>query len=124
MVRGFGESRILQSGDIQPVTNTALSSALDAQVVECIRSVVGPGSAPLHAPRFGGNEWTYLKECLDSTFVSSVGKFVDRFEAELADYCGAARAVAVVNGTAALQIALMPVSYTHLRAHETGRNLV
>lgn len=89
------------------MTNTALSSALDAQVVECIRSVVGPGSAPLHAPRFGGNEWTYLKECLDSTFVSSVGKFVDRFEAELADYCGAARAVAVVNGTAALQIALM-----------------
>jgi aminotransferase in exopolysaccharide biosynthesis len=61
----------------------------------------------LHAPQFGGNEWAYLKECLDSTFVSSVGKFVDRFEAELADFTGAARAVAVVNGTAALQIALI-----------------
>ncbi len=88
------------------MTATAPGFALDAKVVDCIRSVVGPGPAPLHAPHFGGKEWTYLKECLDSTFVSSVGKFVDRFEAELADYTGAVRAVAVVNGTAALQIAL------------------
>ena len=48
----------------------------------------------------------YLKECLDSTYVSSVGPFVDRFEAELADYVGARFAVAVVNGSAALQVAL------------------
>jgi perosamine synthetase len=60
----------------------------------------------LHAPSFDGNEWTYLKECLDSTFVSSVGKFVDRFEDELADFTGAKYAVAMVNGTAALHIAL------------------
>ena len=60
----------------------------------------------LHEPRFNGNEWTYLKECLDSTFVSSVGKFVDRFEDDLARFTGAKRAIAVVNGTAALHVAL------------------
>ena len=60
----------------------------------------------LHEPCFAGNEWRYLKECLDSTFVSSAGKFVDRFEAELVGFTGAKFAVAVVNGTAALHVAL------------------
>ncbi len=64
------------------------------------------GSVPLHEPTFGGNEWNYLKECLESTFVSSTGEFVDRFEADLAAYTAAKHAVAVVNGTAALHIAL------------------
>jgi aminotransferase in exopolysaccharide biosynthesis len=68
--------------------------------------VAGPGPVALHEPRFAGNEWIYLKECLDSTYVSSVGKFVDRFEADLAAYAGARHAVAVVNGTAALHVAL------------------
>ena len=54
--------------------------------------MVGTGSVALHEPWFAGNEWTYLKECLDSTFVSSVGKFVDRFEADLAAYTGARHA--------------------------------
>ena len=76
------------------------------QIVHAIESVVGAGPVGLHEPSFNGNEWTYLKECLDSTFVSSVGKFVDRFENELAEYTGAKRAVAVVNGTAALHVAL------------------
>jgi perosamine synthetase len=76
------------------------------QVVAAIRSVVGPQRVSLHEPSFTGNEWLYLKECLDSTFVSSVGKFVDRFEADLAEYTGAKHVVAVVNGTAALHIAL------------------
>jgi len=76
------------------------------QVVEAIRQVAGHAPVALHEPRFAGNEWAYLKECLDSTFVSSVGKFVDRFEADLAAYTGAKYAVAVVNGTAALHIAL------------------
>lgn len=79
---------------------------LPQEIVEAIRSVVGPGPVGLHEPRFRGNEWNYLKECLDSTFVSSVGKFVDRFEDELAAFTGAKRAVAVVNGTAALHVAL------------------
>jgi perosamine synthetase len=76
------------------------------QVVTGLRDVLGPGPAVLHEPSFKGNEWHYLKECLDSTFVSSVGKYVDRFELALASFTGAKHAVAVVNGTAALHIAL------------------
>ena len=88
------------------MTTVASSQSLCAQVVEAIHAVVGPGPVVLHEPRFAGNEWVYLKECLDSTFVSSVGKFVDRFEADLAAFTGAKHAVAVVNGTAALHVAL------------------
>jgi perosamine synthetase len=80
---------------------------LPQEIVQAIASVVGSGPLALHEPRFLGNEWLYLKECLDSTFVSSVGKFVDRFENELAAFTGAKRAVAVVNGTAALHVALL-----------------
>ena len=69
--------------------------------------MVGTGPAALHEPRFAGNEWAYLKECLDSTFVSSVGLFVDRFETDLAAYTGARFAVVVVNGTSALQMAYL-----------------
>jgi perosamine synthetase len=64
------------------------------------------GFLPLHEPVFFGNEKKYLNECIDSTFVSSVGEFVDRFEVMMAEYTGAKYAVAVVNGTAALEIAL------------------
>lgn len=60
----------------------------------------------LHEPVFAGNEWAYVKECLDTGWVSSAGKFVDRFEAELARRSGTRHAVAVVNGTAALDLAL------------------
>jgi len=60
----------------------------------------------LHEPRFTGNEQRYVQECMDSTYVSTVGAYVERFERELAAYTGARRAVAVVNGTAALQVAL------------------
>jgi len=84
----------------------SIPNTLAEQVVGAIRVVVGLGPAVLHEPNFAGNEWLYLKECLDSTFVSSVGKFVDRFEADLVAYTGAKYAVAVVNGTAALHIAL------------------
>lgn len=62
---------------------------------------------PLHAPTFQGNERRYLEECIDSTFVSSVGKFVDRFEDKIAEFTGAAKAVVCVNGTNALHIALI-----------------
>lgn len=83
------------------------NSSLPQNIVRAIKSVVGENPLALHEPRFNGNEWIYLKECLDSTFVSSVGKFVDRFEADLASFTGAKRAVAVVNGTAALHVALL-----------------
>ena len=62
---------------------------------------------PLHEPRFLGNEKKYLNECIDSTFVSSVGKFVDTFEEKFASYVGSKYAVATVNGTSALHISLI-----------------
>jgi len=62
---------------------------------------------PLHEPRFLGNEKAYLNDCIDSTFVSSVGKYVDRFEKEFAEMVGAKYAVATVNGTAALHVSLI-----------------
>ena len=62
---------------------------------------------PLSVPLFVGNEKKYLEECIDTTFVSSVGPFVDRFEKEIAAYTGAARAVVCVSGTNALHMALM-----------------
>jgi aminotransferase in exopolysaccharide biosynthesis len=82
------------------------AQATAQQVVVAIAQTIGDAPAALHEPRFSGNEWEYVKECLDSTFVSSVGKFVNRFESEIAAYTGARHAVAVVNGTAALHIAL------------------
>lgn len=62
---------------------------------------------PLAVPEIRGNEWKYIRECLDSTFVSSVGPFVTRFEKELATRVGTRHAVATVNGTAALHVALL-----------------
>lgn len=63
----------------------------------------------LHVPTFAGNEKKYLMECIDTTFVSSVGKFVDRFEQEVSTYTGAAAAVVCVSGTNALHMAMMLV---------------
>ena len=62
---------------------------------------------PLHEPRFIGNEKKYLNECIDSTFVSSVGAYVDRFEKEFALHVGSKYAIATVNGTAALHVSLV-----------------
>ena len=62
---------------------------------------------PLHEPRFIGNEKKYLNECIDSTFVSSVGKFVGEFEERIASYVGSKYAIATCNGTAALHISLL-----------------
>ena len=77
------------------------------------------GFLPLIVPEMRGNEWQYVKECLDTNWVSSVGPFVDRFENMAADYVGAKYAVATVNGTAALHIALLVAgvetdAYLHL----------
>jgi perosamine synthetase len=60
----------------------------------------------LSGPNISGNEWTYVKECLDTAWVSSVGAYVDRFERMVADFAGAKYGIAAVNGTAALHIAL------------------
>ena len=61
---------------------------------------------PLHAPTFSGNEKEYVNNTLDSTFVSSVGKYVDQFEQQIESYTGSTKAIATVNGTAALHTAL------------------
>lgn len=65
------------------------------------------GFIPLCVPEIRGNEWTYIKECLDTNFVSSVGAYVDRFERDIAACVGTRYAIATVNGTAALHIALL-----------------
>lgn len=65
-----------------------------------------PTRVGLHEPHFAGKEWEYVKECLDTGWVSSVGKFVDRFEQMVAEFTGVKKAIACVNGTAALQICL------------------
>ena len=65
------------------------------------------GTIALHEPCFKGNEWAYVKDCIDSTWVSYVGKYVERFERMLEEFTGVKKAVAVVNGTTALQIALI-----------------
>ena len=89
-----------------------MSDQLDTRAILIALKSVLPadqGAVALHEPRFAGNEWSYVKECLDTGWVSSVGKFVDRFEQQLADYTGTRRAVATVNGTAALHMGLLLV---------------
>ena len=77
-------------------------------VVNFIKQTFSTGAfIPLHEPRFVGNEKKYLNDCIDSTFVSSVGKYVDLFEKKFAEYVGSKYAIAAMNGTAALHIALI-----------------
>ncbi|MCL2651781.1 MAG: LegC family aminotransferase [Candidatus Azobacteroides sp.] len=80
-------------------------------IIKFIRAIFNEpnGLIPLHAPCFTGNETAYLNECIDTTFVSSVGKFVNRFEEMVAEYTGASKAIVCVNGTNALHLALMLV---------------
>lgn len=74
-----------------------------------IRQVTGSETGGLHEPVFAGNEKKYLADCVDSGFVSSVGAFVTAFEESVRDFVGAQHAVAIVNGTAALHLALLAV---------------
>ncbi len=76
-------------------------------IIDFIRSLYpNRETVPLHEPYFGGNEKKYVLDCIESTFVSSVGKYVDRFEEMIKDFTGAKYAIATVNGTSALHIAL------------------
>jgi aminotransferase in exopolysaccharide biosynthesis len=75
--------------------------------IHFVRDIYGTdGFIPLHEPKFNGNEKKYLLEAIDSTFVSSVGKFVDEFEYKVAQFTGVKYAIATVNGTSALHAAL------------------
>lgn len=88
----------------------ALSSVSPvAAALAAVRSVLGPAEAPvsLHEPEFAGREWEFVKDCIDTGWVSSAGAYVDRFERGLADATGAAHAIATANGTAALHVCLL-----------------
>jgi perosamine synthetase len=78
-------------------------------VVDFVRTLYGSDYIPLHRPVFEGNEKQYLIDCIDSNFVSSVGAKVTEFEQQIAAFTGAKYAVATVNGTAALHVALQLV---------------
>ena len=83
-----------------------MSGDLARRVLSAIRATISEEAlpAPLHAPEFRGHEWDYVKDCLDSGWVSSVGSYVDRIERDLEAFTGIGHAVAVSNGTAALDV--------------------
>lgn len=85
------------------------SARIDTRaIVNAVAAVVGDAPRPvqLHEPHFAGNEWDYVRRCIDEGWVSSAGSFVGAFESRLAEICGTEAAVAIVNGTAALHVAL------------------
>ena len=83
-----------------------MDKGLADSVVREVRAIYGEGPIPLHRPVFEGNERQYLVDCIDSNFVSSVGAKVTEFEERIAAFTDAKYAVATVNGTAALHVAL------------------
>lgn len=94
------------------ILDSALAlSAETSEIVGAVRRVLGVAEqiVPLHEPEFGGNELDYLKQCIDTGWVSSVGAFVDRIERDLSEYTGVAHVVATANGTAALHTCLLLV---------------
>jgi perosamine synthetase len=91
------------------MTASAPATGLVSATLAAVQSVLGPakGTIPLHEPEFSGQEWAYVKDCIDTGWVSSVGAYVDRFERDLCAITGAKHAVATSNGTAALHICLL-----------------
>ena len=92
-------------------TDNAKVNALALDITSRVRGLLGltDGFVPLHEPEFLGEEETLVLDCIRSGWVSSVGQYVDRFEAQIAEVCGTSHGVAVVNGTAALEVALRVV---------------
>jgi len=88
------------AGRAQPLLNAVLGA---------VQQVLGQPTTPLalHEPEFAGREWDYVRECLDTGWVSSAGAYVDRFERDLAHFTGASHAIATSNGTAALHMCLL-----------------
>jgi len=84
------------------------SSSVEA-LVSTIHAVAGNASSGLHEPVFAGNEKAYLNDCIDTGFVSSAGEYVTLFEQELSKFTGAPHAIAVVNGSTALHLALVAI---------------
>jgi perosamine synthetase len=96
---------------IEAFQTVGIDASLADAVLAAVQSVLGHAeqAVPLHEPEIAGREWEYVKDCIDTGWVSSAGVYVDRFEADLAALTGAKHAVAVVNGTAALHLALLLV---------------
>jgi aminotransferase in exopolysaccharide biosynthesis len=86
---------------------------ISTETVTFTRSIFGEGFIPLHRPVFEGNERQYLVDCIDSNFVSSVGTKVIEFEEMVAEYTGSKHAIATVNGTAALHVAIELAGVRH-----------
>jgi perosamine synthetase len=93
----------MRASELVPVS----AAPIESRFLSALESVLpDKRPLPLHEPFFGGNEWAYVKECIDTGWVSSVGKYVDEFEQRLAEVTGSRYAIATVNGTAALHVAL------------------
>lgn len=92
-----------------PLAAPAAADSLPDRVLAAVRQVLGTPAQTLalHEPEFAGREWDYVKDCIDTGWVSSVGAYVDRFERDLAAYTGVAHAVATSNGTSALHVCLL-----------------
>ena len=90
-------------------TTSLQHASVAAGVLAAVRAVLGDAALPiaLHEPEFAGREWDYVKDCLDTGWVSSVGSYVDRLERDLAAFTGTAHAIATSNGTSALHICLL-----------------
>lgn len=87
-----------------------MTSDISIAIIDAIKgSIDVEPPVALHEPSFSGNEWAYVKECIDEGWVSTAGPFVGRLEDALSDFTGASHAVAMVNGTAALHLSLMLV---------------
>lgn len=86
-----------------------MNGSIVEDVLGAVRQVLGTpdGTLALHEPEFAGREWEYVKECIDTGWVSSVGSYVERFERDLAAVTGTRHAIATANGTAALHICLL-----------------
>ena len=84
------------------------NNSQNLSIIKFIKSIYNKNTfIPLHEPRFLGNEKKYLNECIDSTFVSSVGKFVNEFENKISKFTGAKYAIATSNGTSAIHMSLL-----------------
>lgn len=86
-----------------------------ARIVRTLRDIVGNArhDVALHEPRFAGNEWKYVKDCIDTGWVSTAGSYVGEFEKRIARVCGTEHAISIVNGTAALHLALLIAGVKH-----------
>ncbi len=93
-------------------TNLVSIPSLAYRIKDAIRAVMGPGTVVLSEPILMGNEWLYIKECLDTCCVASAGRFVEKFEADLVQFTGSKHAIAVVNATAGLHVSLRLVGVT------------